>query len=290
MFSDFELELKNSVNYDHTINNRLFAAKYNIIKNMEFFYPTLMAISVIHEFGAHKYSFYSYLNTPYKSDANLENCIEATGRHLLLYRTGNTIDESGINHIAHIACRGGSMLLSRFYRTIMHPDVPQHPINRDAVSKCLNVVPGISENKKYPLLFLDQINPYVLISLMKFQDKYIPDTFDACLDVIHESVIRLSLKEFPKEYNPYKDIWYHDLILWNAAAALVYLPETKEQCQKYIYSIKDLPPRPNATIITESSISKKESVDNEDNVINVCVENGIPYMNDPNYFIPTGTK
>ena len=231
MRSDFEKNICAASNHDNTLNYR-FKEKYSLKDNYEFFRRALSAIYVIHEFGAHKYSYYSWQNTPDKSDACLENSIQAILRHVILYRTHSHTDESGINHVGHIVNRGGSMLLTRFYRLYMGNDSIQKNKTRTETTKVLALV-NAPESDLLPLK-MDQITSETMISVLKFKPEYIPSTVEGCFDVIDECLNRMLFSAPLEKFDPYNDICYADLIFWCGTFILNTLPEIDDQCKTYL--------------------------------------------------------
>lgn len=233
-----EEEIVLSSDYNEEDVTHLFKEKYHYLENIDFFKRALFAISSVHEFGANKYSYYSHQNVPHLSDNVIDAGIEAVKRHFELYRTGNQIDDSGINHIAHICCRGGSMLLTRFYRLYMRAGEVKKGFHRDVVEACMkNVRSYPHPDDTYPV-YIDQITPEVMISMIKFKPEYIPDQIEACFDVIAECLFALEQGRMLANWDPYNDISYVDLILWCATKILNTLPETENQCLAYLEKIK----------------------------------------------------
>lgn len=228
--------VKMSHHYDPKRIDRLYKEKYPWLNSYKFFRTAMQCISTIHEFGANKYSYYSHVNIPQLSYNTLDDGIEASRRHFDLYRTGNLIDESGINHIAHLCCRGGSMLLTRVYRLVMKRNEVKRTYHRTEVNDCLMRVRGVP-NEVLPV-YMDQITPEVIVSMTKFKPEHIPNDVDACMDVITECFDKLAMGVLVHDWDPYNDIHYVDLILWCAAYIVNTIPETEQQCLDYLAKLK----------------------------------------------------
>jgi len=231
-----EIVLKSD--YDEDNKTHLFKEKYPYLDNIDFFKRAMFAISSVHEFGANKYSYYSHQNVPHLSDNTIDAGIVAVKRHFELYRTGNSIDDSGINHIAHICCRGGSMLLTRFYRLSMRDGEVKKGYRRDVVRSCMQRVKTYSLPEDIYPVHIDQITPEVVVSMIKFKPEYIPESIEACFDVIAECLFALEQGRLLANWDPYNDVSYVDLIFWCATKILNTLPETEEQCLAYLEKIK----------------------------------------------------
>lgn len=237
MLSYFEYQISELSRY--TANDFYkFNDKYSVVSKFPFFQRAISTIYAIHEFGANKYSYYSWQNTPGQSDSYLENSLDAIKRHLLLYRTGQMIDESGIHHIGHICCRAGSMALTRYYRIMMKNQDTQKTKTRESTFKYLNSVKqeSCTDVKILPLM-LDQISPETYISILKFKTDLIPTNVEECVDLIEECLHRCLFYPQLTEFNPYNDICYLDMIFWCATFILNTLPEIDDQCLTYLSSI-----------------------------------------------------
>ena len=82
------------------------------------------AIALIHHFGAAKYGYYSWYNTPYQSNSSVSDNIDAIFRHLTAHRIGKFIDpESHLPHVFHACCRAG-MLITIYYREMHNSFTP----------------------------------------------------------------------------------------------------------------------------------------------------------------------
>lgn len=236
MLSQYESMIQANSHYDSSVFHK-FNEKRSIFKNFSFFRRALAAIYAIHEFGANKYAYYSWQNTPEKSDSLLENSLDAIKRHLLLYRTGQLIDESGIHHIGHIVCRAGSMALTRFYRVMMKTENTQKVMTRKSTSDFLQIVKQNQEDESLPYR-TDQISPETYLSILKFQDSFIPSSVDECIDLIEECLHRCMFHKSLEDFDPYNDICYLDMIFWCATFVLNTLPEIDFQCSNYLSSIE----------------------------------------------------
>lgn len=236
MLSDFESIIQDKVAFVNT-NDHQFHTKYPVYTNELYFKNALIAISVIHEFGAKKYSFYSWQNIPDKSDSCCENSLDATHRHLVRYRLDSLLDESGINHAGHIACRGGSMFLTRFYRCVMQRENFQRTITRSVplmstIKKLVN-----TDYDECNLLFTDQITPEVRLSMMKYKPEYCPTSKDVAIDLIDEAIARSYAHDIPRTFDPFNDVCWADIIFWASAYLVNLHPEIVHQCRGYMNNL-----------------------------------------------------
>lgn len=62
--------------------------------------------------GALKHGAYSWENNPHRSDATVDNNISAMLRHFWAIRHGIELDEDGISHWDHLACRAAMMMVA----------------------------------------------------------------------------------------------------------------------------------------------------------------------------------
>ena len=231
LVSEFEKPyLALSKNYKSLINYR-FNHKETMTKNMDFFKCALVANSSIQEFGARKYNYYSYMNYPHLSDSHLENNINAAYRHLLAFMENeNSIDESTVNHMAHICCRAGSMGLSRYYRLCTNNHYVR-PFTRSNSFISRRIHPDC----KY--YFSDQINPETRISMLKYDPNYISKNVHGCLDIMFNQFDILLGGTLPTKFNPFETITPLDIIFWCSSFILNKLPIVMTQCEKYLDKI-----------------------------------------------------
>lgn len=231
-----EKRIVSASKYEDT-KDLLFKEKYPYLKYMDFFKRSLFSISTIHEFGARKYSYYSHMNVPHLSFNTIDDGIEAVRRHFTLYRTGNFIDESGIYHVAHLCCRAGSMLLTRFYRLYMKRYKVMTAYRRDDVQKFMTNIPFDPHYTDEFPVYWDQITPEVKISMIKFKPEYIPESPYTCVDLIDECLWALETEKMISRWDPYNEVSHVDLLMWCAAKLVNNYDEVDDQCISYLKKI-----------------------------------------------------
>lgn len=233
MSIQIESSLQKTIKYD-TKEHKKFNRKYSISDNIEFFRKALLCISAIHEYGARKYSPYSFEIMPDKSDNLIHQSVNAIKRHVTLFRTGNTIDnETLISHLGHIATRGGSMLLTQYYRTIRKVQNFERPYTRPEVDTILTLS---GDKDVAPRIMIDLITPEVWISILKYNPECVGKDTQTCLDLIEEVLFRLASDRHIGT-DIYNDVMYPDLIFWNVAKLINETPEIEKQCVTYLNKI-----------------------------------------------------
>lgn len=152
-----------------------------------FFEKTLSCITAVHNFGDKKYSPYSWQNDPVNSNATMEYSLNALFRHYTLLKSGQTIDDSGFHHLSNLACRS-NMLLTRYYRIYFKTESQIKVNDIELLSK---------KNKDKQKLYKEvnrwqitprQISPELAISMLKFTNNLVPDTYELCESLFWSSL------------------------------------------------------------------------------------------------------
>jgi hypothetical protein len=215
--------------------DHFFFKKYPFVETLDFFQLAFVTISTVHEFGAQKYSFYSWQNNPEGSDSLLADSLNATLRHLLQLRTGNIYNDSGINHMAHILTRGGSMALTRYYRAISGQWKYHREKTREEVSHIREALAPIEE---FPVYF-DQITPETRISALKYDPNLVATSKEGMLDIMDECLIRTAIHPPVGVIDLYNQIFPIDIFFWNATAYLHHIPDLKSTLKAYLTSLEE---------------------------------------------------
>lgn len=92
-----------------------FMNKEHIGDKLRWFSSVLAMIALVHERGTMKYTSYSWMADPEKSNSSISDNLDAIERHLGAHTMGRLLDPEGLPHIFHAACRAG-MLVTTFLR------------------------------------------------------------------------------------------------------------------------------------------------------------------------------
>jgi len=226
-----------------------FNRKYELTSIIPFFLPAICAISTVHEFGNHKYSFYSWQNDPVGSDSLFQDSLNAANRHLVPICTDRVITDSGLHHLCHAVTRIGSMALTRYYRMIMGTAKEFHRVvTRDSVSRVLSDDFGCG----FPI-YQDQITSEVWMSTLKYDPKYIGNTFEEQIDLMQKSILKLAICPPVGVFDLFNEVQVIDIAFWNGAAALHSIPDLYPSLKNYLDSIPEVKECPSSSSQSEES-------------------------------------
>lgn len=149
---------------------------------IEEFKHSLAVMALVTERGARKYSYYSWQNSPIKSDATPENNFDALIRHFISHTMGRWIDLEGLPHIFHMICRA-SFLITSFYRRDKNYYLDKIKLERNS-----NLKPSYCN-------FGHQITSEMILALNKKSLYTLPDSLEECIPFIHALITKISLNK-----------------------------------------------------------------------------------------------
>ena len=112
--------------------------------------------ALVHYIGAKKHGLYNWQNDPEHTDSTVLNNVSALLRHYTALRDGYFLDDSGLPHLFHMACRV-CMLETTYIREYAKTEQVRHPLDLP-----YRLVPGKGDDASVSSA---NITPEVLLTL-----------------------------------------------------------------------------------------------------------------------------
>ena len=156
-----------------------YVGKASISAITKKFVIPLAMTAIVHERGTMKYVSYSWQNDPSASNSTVQDNLDAIERHLGAHSMGKLMDDEGLPHLFHIACRASMMVTTHLRNRMkqLDPHSSQFRMVRQndkvgAFSESLAGTQLTSEellacSKKLPTIYHDNLSVGELYALIR---------------------------------------------------------------------------------------------------------------------------